>query len=73
MRGIKVPQIFRHPFDRSITLTYNAPKYSLIWLHGLGDEAQSFVPFFSHLQSPLFQQCRIKLLQAPRRFFTLQG
>lgn len=32
-----IPQIARSAFDKSITLTYGKPLYSLIWMHGLGD------------------------------------
>ena len=71
MKGSRVPNLLRNQTDKSITLWFGRPKYSLLWLHGIGDEAQTFVPFFSHLQSPLFQGCRVKLLQAPQRFMTL--
>lgn len=71
MQGKLVPQILRHAIDRSITLSHHKPKYSLLWLHGLGDEAETYLPYFAHLQSPLYHHCRIKLLQAPKRFTTI--
>ena len=37
MRGLKVPQIFRHPHNHSITLTPPKPQKTLIWLHGVAD------------------------------------
>ena len=71
MRGSKVPQLVRHALDQSLTLSHGTPKYSLIWLHGLADQADSYLPYFTHLQSPLYRHCRIKLLQAPKRFVTI--
>lgn len=71
MRGSRVPQILRNATDRSITLWYQQPKYSLLWLHGLGDEAESFVPYFAHLQSPIYHHCRVKILQAPSRYVSV--
>jgi len=40
-------------------------------MHGLGDQAASYLPFFGHLQSPIYHQTRLKLLQADRRFVSL--
>lgn len=71
MRGLKIPQIVRNSFDKSITISYEKPKYSLIWMHGLGDEAESYVPFFTHITSPLYNGCRVKLIQAPSRWLTV--
>jgi predicted esterase len=71
MRGAKVPNILRHPTDHSITLWHGKPQYSLLWLHGLADQNESYLPIFTHLQSPLYHNCRIKLLQAPSRFITV--
>lgn len=71
MRGSRVPQILRNATDRSITLWYHKPKYSLLWLHGLGDEAESFVPYFAHLQSPIYHDCRVKILQAPVKYISV--
>lgn len=44
---------------------------SLIWLHGLGGEAEHYVSFFSHGDSAVYQGCRVKLLQAPLRYTTI--
>jgi hypothetical protein len=38
MKGLKIPNIIRSA-DHSITLTYEKPKCSLIWLHGLCADA----------------------------------
>lgn len=34
---------------------------------------ESYVPFFTHLRSPLYRQTRLKLLQAPERRVTMNG
>lgn len=71
MRG-KIPaNILRNGVDRSITIFEKAPRLSLIWLHGLGGEAEHYVSFFSHGDSAVYKGCRVKLLQAPLRFTTI--
>jgi predicted esterase len=67
MRGLKIPSLLRNARDNSITLAYQQVKYSLIWLHGAGDSPDSYLPYFTHLQSPLYSGCRIKLLSAPNQ------
>jgi hypothetical protein len=71
MKGKKIPQIIKHELERSVTLGFHKPAYSLIWLHGLADEAESYIPFFTHLRSPLYHHCRVKLITAPKRFVTI--
>ncbi len=67
MRALKLPSVVRNNTDGSILLSYLQPKYSLVWLHGFSDTADSYLPLFTHLLSPLYIGCRIKLLQAPKR------
>jgi phospholipase/carboxylesterase len=69
----KLPNIFIHPANQSITLSAKDPKCSLIWLHGLGDKAEGFMSFFTHSHSPLYSGLRIKMLQAPQRPVTLNN
>ncbi|CDW78472.1 phospholipase carboxylesterase family protein [Stylonychia lemnae] len=60
--------------DRSIILTPKlAPhKYSLIWLHGLGDSAAGFVDVFLDENFNLVpKNCKVLLLTAPQREVTL--
>ena len=71
MRGSRLPQVLKNTQNDSITLSHGRSKFSLLWLHGLGDQAASYLPFFGHLQSPLYSQTRLKLLQAPTRFVSL--
>lgn len=71
MKGSKIPNVVRHELDRSVTMWFQKPRFSLIWMHGMGDEAETYVPFFGHLESPLYQHCRVRLLQAPKRFVTV--
>lgn len=71
MKGTKIPQIIRHAGNGSISLFYRNPHYSLLWLHGLGDEAKSFLPLFSHLQSPIYNNTLVRIMQAPRRYISL--
>lgn len=63
----RIPNVFVHPTNSSITLSMKEQKFSLIWLHGLGDKAEGFMSFFSHSSSPLYTGARIKMLQAPLR------
>ena len=71
MRGKKIPNVIRNPKDNSITLSYGKPCCSLIWLHGLGDTSEGFLSFFAHSHSPLYNNVKIKLIQAPLRQITL--
>ena len=59
----KVPTLTRS--GHCITLSFSLPRYSLIWLHGLGDQPDSYLPLFTHITSPLYNGCRIILPQAP--------
>lgn len=70
MRGKLPTSILRNAVDRSITIFESVPSFSLIWLHGLGGEAEHYVSFFSHSDSAVYKGCRVKLLQAPLRFTT---
>lgn len=65
--------VIRNEVDKSVLLNPENPKFSLIWLHGLGDTPLGFQDFFSLPQSPLFNGARIKLLHAPIRSVTLNG
>lgn len=69
MQGIG--SVLRSKADKSITLMPDKPFFSLIWLHGLGDSSQGFLPFFQMKQSPLSQGARIRLLNAPLRKVTI--
>ena len=66
-----LPTIVRNSIDKSITLSTPTSKFSLIWLHGLGDSAEGFYDYFLHPLSPLHHDYRIKLIQAPERDMTL--
>jgi len=57
--------------DRSILLTGNEPRFSLIWLHGLGDSSEGFLDWWKMPTSPLHLGARICLLQAPNRKVTV--
>lgn len=63
----------RSSIDGSITLVPNEPRYSLIWLHGLGDTSEGFLDWFKMPNSPLYSGARICLLQAPIRKVTVNG
>lgn len=73
MRGKKIPEIYRNVQNSSITLTYGQPKCTLIWLHGLGDSSEGFLSFFTHSHSPLYENVKIKLIQAPLRNITINN
>lgn len=45
--------------------------FSLIWLHGLGDDSTGFIDYFLMPHSPIFKGGKIILLQAPRRSVTI--
>lgn len=59
--------------DKSVSLIPENPKFSLIWLHGLGDSPLGFTDFFTLPQSPLNIGARVKLLHAPINPVTLNG
>lgn len=59
--------------DHSIFLTPELAKFSLIWLHGLGDSSAGFLDYFRLPESPVFRGARVKLLQAPIRPVTING
>jgi hypothetical protein len=49
--------------DHSITISPVGPKFSLIWLHGLGDSSEGFLDYFQHKSSPVQQLgARVRLL-----------
>lgn len=66
-----IPQILRNQRDSSITLTHGTAHCSIVWLHGLGGEAESYLPFWKHRNSALYQGARVKLIQAPERWVTI--
>lgn len=39
-------EILRNKVDKSIELIPEGAYYSLIWLHGLGDNSEGFLDFF---------------------------
>lgn len=67
----EIAGVLRNKTDKSITLMPEKPFFSLIWLHGLGDSSQGFLPFFQMQQSPLSHGARIRLLNAPLRKVTI--
>lgn len=69
----RVPQVIRQTLDKSITIMPEQPKFSLIWLHGLGDSSEGFYEYFLHPKSPAYSGGRIRLLQAPLRPVTING
>ncbi|OMJ86278.1 hypothetical protein SteCoe_12266 [Stentor coeruleus] len=54
---------------KDIILNPKVHKRTLIWLHGLGDSAEGFLPLFQ--MNPLLEDCKIVLLTAPSRPVTL--
>ena len=59
--------------DKSITFIPENPKFSLIWLHGLGDSPVGFADFFALSQSPVSIGAKVKLLHAPINPVTING
>lgn len=59
--------------DKSVILTKETPRYSLLWLHGLGDSPAGFLDLFEVKQSPVHEGARVKLLHAPIRPVTANG
>lgn len=60
--------------DKSILMeVVGDSRYSIVWLHGLGDSAEGFEDWFTMPQSPLYHGARIRLLQAPQRKVTING
>ena len=64
------PNIIRHA-NQSITLSVDQPKCSLIWMHGLGGTAEEYMPFWKHRNSAVYGGCRVKIIQAPQRWVTI--
>ena len=56
---------------RDLILNPKVHQRTLIWLHGLGDSAEGFLPLFQ--MNKLFENCRIVLLTAPVRPVTLNS
>jgi len=71
MKRSKIPSLFKDEVTKSLVLSNKNPKFSLLWLHGIADEPQSYLPFFAHKSSPLYKGCRIKIIQAPNRFVSI--
>ena len=59
--------------DKTILLQPSVARYSLIWLHGLGDSSAGFLDFFNIPGSPVFNGARVKLLHAPIQPVTING
>lgn len=60
--------------SREITLTPNLEaEYSLIWLHGLGDSAEGFLPLFLSDLTPVPETFKIRLLTAPASPVTINN
>lgn len=70
MRVARIPTLLRNAIDGSLTISYQQPKYTLLWLHGLADRPDSYIPFFTHHLSPLYEGCRVKIIPAPVRNLT---
>lgn len=56
---------------QELILNPEAQKYTLIWLHGLGDTGQGFVPVFNRFN--ILNDCKYVLLTAPKRPVSLNG
>ena len=54
------------PKDRPVTS-------SLVWLHGLGDSADGYLPFFYSQNTPVPPDCRVRILTAPTIKLTVGG
>ena len=65
--------MMRHTSNGSVTLSYRKCSHSLLWLHGLADHSSSYLPFFGHLNSPLYHHTRVTMLQAPTRNVSLNA
>ena len=59
--------------DKTILLQPSLARYSLIWLHGLGDTSAGFLDYFNIPGSPAYNGARVKLLHAPIRPVTING
>ena len=59
--------------DKSILLQPQIARYSLIWLHGLGDTSAGFLDYFDIPISPAYHGARVKLLHAPIQPVTING
>ena len=67
----KIATIVRNRADSSISLHSSKINCSLIWLHGLGGTAEAYLPFWKHRSSAVHEGCRVKIIQAPERWVTL--
>lgn len=61
--------------NREIILTpkSNEIEYSLIWLHGLGDSAEGFLPIFMSDLTPVPETFKVRLLTAPASPVTINN
>lgn len=65
-----IPNIIRQT-NQSITILATNPKCSLIWMHGLGGTAEKYLPFWKHRNSAVYSGCKVKIIQAPERWITI--
>ena len=54
-----------------ITPKEKEPEFSLIWMHGLGDSAEGFLPLFISEETPVTDNFRVRLLTAPESPVTI--
>ncbi|CAI2371770.1 unnamed protein product [Moneuplotes crassus] len=59
--------ITRDSHDNLVVLSKLKANYTLIWLHGLGDDEFGFTDVFTSHFSPLTDRTRVVLLNAPER------
>lgn len=56
---------------RDIHIIPQVHKHTIIWLHGLGDSAEGFLPIFE--EKDILPDCKVVLLTAPKQPVTLNG
>ena len=61
--------------DKEIIIAPKNSKHecTLVWLHGLGDSAEGFLPFFYSEDSPAPSGCKVILLNAPMVTMKMYG
>lgn len=62
--------VILHPMNTSESTKH---KYSLIWLHGLGDSAYGFLDVFTDHMNPVPPSCKVILATAPSRAVTINN
>ena len=56
---------------RDIYIHPSVHRHTIIWLHGLGDSAEGFLPIFE--ERDILPDCKVVLLTAPKQPVTLNG